>query len=61
MSAMLTTGVAHLPCTNVLILNPKVGLTLVMSSPLRFFIMVVLPALSSPLDRASDLVVTKTS
>jgi hypothetical protein len=34
---------------NVLILKPSVGLTLDMSSPLIFFRIVVLPALSSPL------------
>lgn len=41
---------AHLACTNVLILNPRVGLTDMMSSPLRRFKMVVLPALSRPLE-----------
>jgi len=46
---------AHIPyiesvaCANVLILNPNVGLTLRMSSPLSFLRIVVLPALSSPL------------
>ena len=33
----------------VLMLNPSVGLTVLMSSPMNRFTMVVLPALSSPL------------
>jgi hypothetical protein len=36
-----------------LMLNPSVGLTVVMSSPFRRFTMVVLPALSSPLQQVS--------
>lgn len=39
----------HLPCTNVLILKPMVGLMVEMSSPLSFLRMVVFPALSRPL------------
>lgn len=45
------TRVAHLPWANVLMLNPNVGLTLIMSSPLSFFRIVVLPALSKPLSK----------
>jgi hypothetical protein len=48
-STLTTPGAAHLPCTNVLILKPNVGLTLMMSSPLSFLRIVVLPALSNPL------------
>ena len=40
----------HPLCSRVLILNPSVGLIVSMSSPLTFFKMVVLPALSSPLE-----------
>lgn len=40
----------HFPCTNVLILNPRVGLMPIISSPLSFFRIVVFPALSRPLD-----------
>jgi hypothetical protein len=36
--------------TKVLILNPRVGLTVMISSPLSRFKMVVFPALSSPLN-----------
>lgn len=36
-------------CSSVLILKPKVGLIVFMSSPLNRFKMVVLPALSKPL------------
>jgi hypothetical protein len=39
----------YLPCTNVLILKPRVGLMVEMSSPLSFLRMVVFPALSRPL------------
>lgn len=39
----------YLPCTNVLILKPMVGLMVEMSSPLSFLRMVVFPALSRPL------------
>jgi hypothetical protein len=39
----------NFPCWNVLMLKPRVGLTLMMSSPLIFFRIVVFPALSSPL------------
>jgi hypothetical protein len=41
---------AYFPCTNVLILNPNVGLTDSTSSLFSFFTIVVLPALSSPLN-----------
>ena len=40
---------AYFPCTNVLILNPRVGLTLLTSSPLIHLRIVVFPALSRPL------------
>jgi hypothetical protein len=40
---------SNLPCINVLMLNPKVGLILVISSPLSFLRIVVFPALSRPL------------
>lgn len=36
-------------CSRVLMLKPKVGEMVLTSSPLNFFRMVVLPALSSPL------------
>ena len=36
-------------CSKVLILNPKVGSIVLISSPLNFFKIVVFPALSSPL------------
>ena len=36
-------------CSTVLILNPKVGEIVLMSSPINFFKMVVFPALSRPL------------
>ena len=53
----------HLPCTNVLILKPNVGLTDITSSPFSFLRMVVFPALSSPLevccDETSDQTVQK--
>ena len=39
------------PCTNVLMLNPRVGLTPVISSSLSFFNIVVFPALSRPLPK----------
>ena len=39
----------HPLCSMVLMLKPNVGLTVLMSSPLIRFTMVVLPALSSPL------------
>jgi hypothetical protein len=38
---------------NDLMLNPNVGLTVLMSSPLSFFKIVVLPALSNPLNERS--------
>lgn len=41
----------NLPCMNVLMLKPSVGLTSLMSSPFNFLSIVVLPALSSPLMR----------
>ena len=40
---------SYFPCTNVLILNPRVGHTLLTSSPLSHFRIVVFPALSRPL------------
>ena len=40
---------AYFPCTKVLILNPRVGLTLLTSSPLSHLRIVVFPALSRPL------------
>ena len=48
------TNFSNLPCTNVLMLNPKVGLILLMSSPLSFLRIVVFPALSRPLCRFGD-------
>jgi hypothetical protein len=42
-------GRTHFPCTNVLMLNPRVGLTERTSSLLSLLMMVVFPALSSPL------------
>lgn len=47
---------SNLPCINVLMLNPKVGLILVISSPLSFLRIVVFPALSRPLWRFGNLV-----
>ena len=47
---------SNLPCMNVLMLNPKVGLILVISSPLSFLRIVVFPALSRPLWRFGNLV-----
>lgn len=44
-----TTFRAYLPCMNVLILNPKVGLMPDMSSLFNFLRIVVFPALSRPL------------
>ena len=38
-------------CSNVLILKPSVGDIVSMSSPLNFFKIVVLPALSRPLQQ----------
>ena len=43
------TQTAYPSCMKVLMLNPKVGLTVMISSPLSRFKMVVFPALSSPL------------
>ena len=40
---------SYRPCTKVLMLNPRVGLTPVMSSSFSFFSIVVFPALSRPL------------
>lgn len=42
-------GRPYRPCTNVLMLKPRVGLTPAISSPLSFFSIVVFPALSRPL------------
>lgn len=39
----------NFPCAKVFMLNPSVGLMLLMSSPLSFFRIVVFPALSKPL------------
>jgi len=39
----------HPLCSSVLILNPRVGDIVLISSPLNLFKIVVLPALSSPL------------
>jgi len=41
----------HFPWAKVLILKPRVGLTLMMSSPLSFLRIVVFPALSRPLGK----------
>ena len=40
-------------CSTVFMLNPKVGEMVLMSSPMNFFKMVVLPALSKPLRESS--------
>lgn len=42
-------GLIYPLCSNVLMLKPSVGEMVLTSSPLNFFRMVVLPALSSPL------------
>lgn len=45
---------AYPSCSNVLMLNPRVGEMVVISSPLMRFRMVVLPALSRPLVEESS-------
>lgn len=46
---LLGRGSPHPRCSRVLMLKPRVGEMVSMSSPLNFFRMVVLPALSRPL------------
>ena len=48
----------HPRCSSVLILNPSVGDMVLMSSPLNFLSIVVLPALSSPLKIMSRILQT---
>lgn len=45
-------GISSYPlCSRVFMLNPRVGEIIVISSPLNFFTIVVLPALSKPLNQ----------
>ena len=46
-------GHTHSLCSRVLMLNPNVGSIVLISSPLNFFKIVVLPALSRPLSTVS--------
>ena len=53
LSKNLHGGHTHSLCSRVLMLNPNVGSIVLISSPLNFFKIVVLPALSRPLSTVS--------
>ena len=53
LSKNLQGGHTHSLCSRVLMLNPNVGSIVLISSPLNFFKIVVLPALSRPLSTVS--------
>ena len=53
LSKNLHGGHTHSLCPRVLMLNPNVGSIVLISSPLNFFKIVVLPALSRPLSTVS--------